>query len=73
METKISDHTMQCRLNKINEISDVLDDCNKIIDNLSERLHWDKKHLLSQVKHFDIIRHSQEGWAVGFGGDTLFM
>ncbi|XP_028410888.1 U11/U12 small nuclear ribonucleoprotein 48 kDa protein-like isoform X2 [Dendronephthya gigantea] len=48
MEAKISDHAMQCRLNKITEISDVLNECNKIIDNLSERLHWDKKHLLSQ-------------------------
>ena len=50
MATKIPETTLlECRVNKIAEISNVLTECDKVIDDLSERLHWDKKQLLSEV------------------------
>ena len=50
MATKMPESALlQCRVNKIAEISNVLAECDKVIDDLSERLHWDKKQLLSEV------------------------
>ena len=36
---------MQCRLKEISEISDFLNESDRVIKNLSERLQWDTKHL----------------------------
>ena len=50
MTTEIPEQSLrQFRLNKINEISNVLDECDKTIEDLSERLEWDKKQLLAEV------------------------
>ncbi|CAB3978992.1 Hypothetical predicted protein [Paramuricea clavata] len=49
MTTKIPEQSLrQFRLNKISEISNVLDECDKTIEDLSERLEWDKKQLLAE-------------------------
>ena len=39
---------MQCRLKEISEICDVLNESDRVIKDLSERLQWDTKHLLRE-------------------------
>jgi predicted ATPase len=38
---------IQSRLEEIGEISNVLNECDKVIEDLSQRLHWDTEQLLS--------------------------
>ena len=51
MDTNVIPETTltQSRLNKINEISNALKECDKVIEELSEKLQWDKKQMFAKV------------------------
>ena len=43
------DALTRSRLTKICEISNALNECDKVIEDLSEKLQWDKKWALAKV------------------------
>lgn len=52
MDRKVTPETAavtQSRLTKINEISNALKQCDKVIKDLSEKLQWDKRQILAKV------------------------
>ena len=51
MDTNVIPETTltQSRLNKINEISNALKECDKVIEELSEKLQWGKKQMFVKV------------------------